>query len=175
VGFGPVLATVSGIQRHHKPFKINILRLTLAKSPICRDRTPQTNENKPLLYRISLEGGRVMYPECRHIMPNGAKCHSPAMRGMAYCYFHTPGRRSAQGQGRAQKKPLKLPVLDDRTAIQIAVTQVLNAIGSSKISRRSAGQLLYGLQIASEVLRRPGRPPLPKNIPGTAAPQSPVR
>ena len=59
-----------------------------------------------------------MYPECRHIMPNGAKCHSPAMRAMAYCYFHTPERRSAQG--RAQKKPLKLPALDDRAAIQIA-------------------------------------------------------
>ena len=97
-----------------------------------------------------------MYPECRHIMPNGAKCHSPAMRGMAYCYFHTPGRRSAQD--RVQKKPLKLPALDDRTAIQIAVTQVLNAIGSSKINRRAAGQLLYGLQIASENLRRPGTP-----------------
>jgi hypothetical protein len=111
-----------------------------------------------------------MYPECRHVMPNGAKCHSPAMRAMAYCYFHTPERRSAQG--RAQKKPLKLPALDDRAAIQIAVTQVLNAIGSSRISPRSAGQLLYGLQIASEVLRRPGRPPLPKNTPATPAPQS---
>lgn len=112
-----------------------------------------------------------MYAECRHIMPNGAKCHSPAMRAMAYCYFHTPGRRSAQGQGHAQKKPLKLPALDDRAAIQIAVTQVLNAIGSSKINRRTAGQLLYGLQIASENLRRPGRPPLPKNTPGTPTPQ----
>ena len=37
-----------------------------------------------------------MYPECRHIMPDGAKCHSPAMRGMAYCYYHTPGRRSGR-------------------------------------------------------------------------------
>lgn len=112
-----------------------------------------------------------MYPECRHILPTGAKCHSPAMRGMAYCYFHTPGRRSAQALGRAHKKPLKLPALDDRAAIQIAVTQVLNAIASSKINRRTAGQLLYGLQIASETLRRPGRPPLPKNNPGAPTPQ----
>jgi len=59
-----------------------------------------------------------MYFECRHIMPNGARCHSPALSGTAYCYFHTPGRHSAQG--RAQMKPIRLPALDDRAAIQIA-------------------------------------------------------
>ena len=95
-----------------------------------------------------------MSPECRHIMPNGAKCHSPALRGMAYCYFHVPGRRPAQGQSRACKNPLKLPALTDRTAIRIALGQVLSAIGSSKLSQRSAGQLLYGLQIASDNVQR---------------------
>ena len=94
-----------------------------------------------------------MYQECRHIMPNGAKCHSPAMRGMAYCYFHVAGRRAAQGQSRARKKPLKLPALTDRNAVQVAVNQVLDAIGSSAISPRSAGQLLFGLRIASDNFR----------------------
>jgi hypothetical protein len=63
-----------------------------------------------------------------------------------------------QGQGRARKKPLKLPALTDRNAVQIAVNQVLDAIGSSTISTRSAGQLLFGLQIASDNFRRAGRP-----------------
>jgi hypothetical protein len=73
---------------------------------------------------------------------------------MAYCYFHVPGRRPAQGQSRACKNPLKLPPLTDRGAIQIALGQILSAIGSSKLSQRSAGQLLYGLQIASHNVQR---------------------
>jgi len=96
------------------------------------------------------------------MMPSGSKCHSPALRGTAYCFFHTPGRRTAQGQNRARKKPLKLPPLVDSAAIQSALGQVLNAIGSSTISSRSAGQLLFGLRIASDNLRRPGRPPKPE-------------
>ena len=94
-----------------------------------------------------------MFQECRHIMPTGAKCHSPAMRGKAYCYFHMPGSRNAQGQSRARHKPLKLPDLVSRSAIQSALGQVLDAIGSSKIGPKAAGQLLFGLQIASDKFR----------------------
>lgn len=103
-----------------------------------------------------------MFQECRHTMPSGAKCHSPALRGMAYCFFHVPGRRNAQGQSRAHKKPLKLPPLIDRNAVQSAINQVLSAIGSSRVSPRSAGQLLYGLRIASDNFRSAGRPPQSK-------------
>ena len=103
-----------------------------------------------------------MAEECRHIMPNGAKCHAMAMRGMAYCFFHAPARRLMQGQGRAHKKPLKLPALTDHNAIQVAVQQVLNAITSSAITPRAAGQLLYGLQTVSDTFRRAARPPQPK-------------
>jgi hypothetical protein len=64
-----------------------------------------------------------------------------------------------QGQGRAHKKPLKLPALTDRNAVQVAIHQVLDAISSDTISQRSAGQLLFGLQIASGNFRRAARPP----------------
>jgi len=90
-------------------------------------------------------------------MPSGAKCHFIALRGMTYCYFHVPGRRPAQGQGRVSNRPFKLPVMKDRSAIQLALGQVLSAINSSKINARSAGQLLYGIQIASDNIRRAGR------------------
>lgn len=90
-------------------------------------------------------------------MPSGAKCHSLALRGMPYCYFHVRGHRPAQGQSQAPKQPLKLPVLNDRRAIQVALGQVLSAIGSSRINARSAGQLLYGIQIAPDNVRRTGQ------------------
>ena len=30
-----------------------------------------------------------MFNLCRPIMPSGAKCHTPALRGKPYCYYHT--------------------------------------------------------------------------------------
>jgi hypothetical protein len=29
-----------------------------------------------------------MFIECRHRMPNGCKCHSPALCGKPFCYHH---------------------------------------------------------------------------------------
>jgi hypothetical protein len=86
-------------------------------------------------------------------MPNGSNCHSPAMRGSAWCYFHVPGRRSSQGRSQARLKPLKLPALVDRNAVQTAITQVLNAMGPRKISQESAWKMLFGLRIAADNLR----------------------
>ena len=103
-----------------------------------------------------------MCQECSHIMPSGARCHSPAMRGMAYCFNHAPERRYALGPTRAHKKPLKLPALVDPRAIQTAIGQVFDAMTTSKINSRTAGQLLFGLQIASDNFRRAGRPPHPE-------------
>ena len=35
-------------------------------------------------------GERIaMFNLCRPIMPSGAKCHTPALRGKPYCYYHT--------------------------------------------------------------------------------------
>lgn len=95
-----------------------------------------------------------MYQECRHIMPSGVRCHSPALRGMHYCYFHTRLHRLASAQGGGKEEPLNLHVLEDRSAIQLALSQVLNALGSSKLDPRRAGLFLYGLQIASQNVER---------------------
>ncbi len=91
-----------------------------------------------------------MYPVCRHIMPNGNCCHSPALRGTPFCYFHTRLHRLTAAQKRGENKPLTIPVLEDRSALQIAVGQVLNALVTCKIDAKSAGVLLYGLQIATQ-------------------------
>jgi hypothetical protein len=89
-----------------------------------------------------------MYPECHHIMPNAAKCHSPALRGKAYCYYHLRLHSLAPKPAPASRK-LKIPSLADRREIQTAISQVSNALTSSRINLRDAGLLLYALQIAS--------------------------
>jgi hypothetical protein len=42
-----------------------------------------------------------------------------------------------------------IPLLEDRMAVQIALTNVLEAIATNRIDPQRAGLLLYGLQIAS--------------------------
>jgi len=49
---------------------------------------------------------------------------------------------------------LALPAIEDPASIQIALTQVVSALASSRIDARRAGLLLYALQIASQNVDR---------------------
>jgi hypothetical protein len=89
-------------------------------------------------------------------MPNGARCHSPLLRGTPYCYFHTSLHRFAAEKAQGKQEPIELPVLEDRSAIQVALAQVLNGLACSKLDPRRAGLFLYGLQIASQNVQRNG-------------------
>jgi hypothetical protein len=49
---------------------------------------------------------------------------------------------------------IKIPVLEDRSAIQIAIAQVLDALCSSRLDPKRAYLLLYAIQIASKNVER---------------------
>ena len=91
-----------------------------------------------------------MHIECRHIMPNGKKCRAAALRNMPYCYFHTRVHELTRSKSKPKNQPLELPVLEDRSAIQLALAQILDALATARIDHKRAGLLLYGLQIASQ-------------------------
>ncbi len=95
-----------------------------------------------------------MCPECHHIMPTGAKCHSPALRGKPYCYFHIRLHTLTRKPGPSPEEPINFSDLADRGNIQTALGQVLDALSSSRLAPRHAGLLLYGLQIASHNCER---------------------
>ncbi|MGB0064213.1 MAG: hypothetical protein WBP85_07185 [Terracidiphilus sp.] len=105
----------------------------------------------------------MSYMECRHIKSNGCKCHAAALRGMPYCYFHARLHRALHNQkANSETLPpavpgveLDLPAVEDRTAIQLALTQVLQGMGSRRIDPRFGTQLLYGLQIAAQLIDPP--------------------
>ena|SRR5579862_5633914 len=90
-----------------------------------------------------------IFKECRHIKTNGLKCKSPAMRGSAYCYFHArrfqPYRRGAH----SVETRIEVPELLEGKGLAHAISQVLQALGNSRISPRRAAVLLYGLQMAA--------------------------
>src|ERR1700757_842404 len=86
-------------------------------------------------------------------MPSGRKCHSPALRDKAYCYYHHSLHRLADPAGPAAKE-LPVPAIEDARGIQIALTQVLGALNSPYMDTRRAGLLLYGLSLASNLIPR---------------------
>lgn len=91
--------------------------------------------------------------DCHHVMPSGERCKSPAMRGTQLCYFHSRLRRVTGQRCKPGKKPLKLPFLEDRVAIQLAVSQILDAIAANTIDPRRASLMLRALQIGSQLFR----------------------
>ncbi|HTW82289.1 MAG TPA: hypothetical protein VME23_22270 [Terracidiphilus sp.] len=88
-----------------------------------------------------------MIKTCHYVMPSGLRCQAPAMRGCAFCYHHSrsaaPSRKSIPAESR-----IELPARLDSDGITQTLHQVLNALGSCRISPRRASILLYGLQMA---------------------------
>lgn len=99
--------------------------------------------------------------ECQHVRPSGKKCAARAIRGHRFCYFHLQTRRGyanitpaeAVANGATAPVPgaatISMPMLEDRSAVQLVITDVLRALAANQIDTKRASLLLYGLQIAS--------------------------
>ena len=79
---------------------------------------------------------------------------------MDYCYFHNrlktiakPNRAKSRSAP-AEEEPRKFPVPEDRSAILVALSQILNDLSSNALDTRRAGLLIYGLQVASQNVER---------------------
>ena len=98
------------------------------------------------------------YKECRHIMPSGLHCKSPAMRGSAFCYFHGRAPRPAR-QVRPLETNIEIPTVIGSSGCALAVNQIMQALAANRISSRRAAILLQGVQMASGQIL-PGAPDL---------------
>ncbi len=93
--------------------------------------------------------------QCRHIFTDGRRCGSPCLRKPEghedFCYYHHTSRRPAPCIGRSRRRSttFTLPLLEDRSAVQHSISQVLQKLAQNELDPRRAGLLLYGLQIAS--------------------------
>ena len=91
-------------------------------------------------------------PRCQHVKTNGTQCGSPALRRRRLCFFHDRIR----SQRIADRKSLirfDLPLLEDANAVQMALMQVIQRLGSGTMDHKTAGLMLYALQTASINLR----------------------
>ena len=86
---------------------------------------------------------------CAHIHLTGRRCGSPALSGRRLCYFHDRARRP-------QRPNYDLPLLEDATSVQFALTQVVRALQDKALDPKTCALLLYALQTASANLKRLG-------------------
>ena len=84
---------------------------------------------------------------CAHVHLSGRPCGSPALAGRRLCYFHDRARRPARPN-------YDLPLLEDATSVQFALTQVVRALQDKALDTKTCALLLYALQTASANLKR---------------------
>ncbi|MGA2169225.1 MAG: hypothetical protein ABSG62_13520 [Terracidiphilus sp.] len=95
-----------------------------------------------------------MVNECRHVMPSGLHCQSPAMRGSSFCYFHARPQRPA----RPHEVRIAMPDQLDGKGTQAILHRTLQALAAGHITARRAAVLLYGIQMS--LGQAPQIPPL---------------
>src|SRR5579862_2267745 len=94
---------------------------------------------------------------CRHIKVSGTQCGSPALRNKRFCFYHQQDRQAkvecysdlpeATGE-------ISFPYFEDAHSVQMVIRQVVQMILQKRIERKTAGLILYALQIASSNLKR---------------------
>jgi hypothetical protein len=99
---------------------------------------------------------------CRHIKSDGHQCKAVALKTSVFCYFHSRlneghrlyRSRMVGGKGLMERGHIiALPALEDRLAVQLALSEVINALACNFIDIKRAQALFYGLQLASSNCR----------------------
>ena len=96
-------------------------------------------------------------PRCRHIKVNGTQCGSPALRNKNFCFYHQenrPVRVECYSDGPDATGEITLPYFEDAHSLQAVIRQVVQMVLQKRLERKTAGLLLYALQIASANLKR---------------------
>ncbi|HLK06683.1 MAG TPA: hypothetical protein VKV30_02015 [Candidatus Angelobacter sp.] len=80
-------------------------------------------------------------PRCEHVFTDGRCCKAPRVKKGKLCYAHTLME---------EKRPveLNLPPLEDANAVMLWLMDVLRGLAEGRITEKTAGIMLYGLQLA---------------------------
>jgi hypothetical protein len=92
---------------------------------------------------------------CRHVKVNGTQCGSPALRRRRLCFFHVrcQEQRARIAGSQFGQARFVVPLLEDANAVQMALMQVMQLLGSGQMEHKTAALMLYALQTASCNLR----------------------
>ncbi|HUI82929.1 MAG TPA: hypothetical protein VL240_01830 [Candidatus Binatia bacterium] len=103
---------------------------------------------------------------CHHTKASGARCGSPALRGMRYCFYHYGARQclpvprgmfvepSPKLPDAPPMHDFPIPFLDDPAALQIGYMQALYGITSKRLELKQARLVLTALDGALRNLKQ---------------------
>jgi hypothetical protein len=120
------------------------LKEHLRRNPGTRQHVPDDRALDQEIYQTlcrNLERANEA-PRCGAIKEDGTLCRSPRLNDDIHCYAHYRMR-----EARAMK--LELAAVADPNGIQMSIMQVQRALIDGTISEKTAGLLLYSLQIAA--------------------------
>ena len=95
-------------------------------------------------------------PRCRALTVGGHRCKNYVLGGLHLCFSHYRNRRPALPDPRY----VSVPLLEDRSAIQLMATQILHGILSHRLDPQRARAATYVLHVAALTVERPPRPRL---------------
>jgi hypothetical protein len=108
-------------------------------------------EPKPLNYKILGKIKMSQVSICEHLHDKGTRCGSPAVRGLALCYFHS--RMTQRPTEKNGKLRYPVPALESAESIQLAATHIAQALADDLIDSRKANSLLRALSIAMSSIK----------------------
>ncbi|WP_263383658.1 hypothetical protein [Granulicella arctica] len=110
---------------------------------------------------------------CRHLFTQGHQCGSPSLREENFCYYHHTSRIPAPRPPRrtpCETEDFHLDIPEDRPALRRALGEVLRRLAAGRIDTKTAGLLLYGLQVVGSNL-----PPDPEPLTTPDLTKTPVQ
>src|SRR5258708_26205866 len=81
---------------------------------------------------------------------------SPALRSKNFCFYHEQDRPwpvECYSDGEYATGEITLPFFEDAHSVQTVIRQVVQMVLQKRLERKTAGLLLYALQIASSNLK----------------------
>jgi hypothetical protein len=102
---------------------------------------------------------------CQHLKVNGTQCGSPALREAKHCYYHVRYHwEDLEKIENHHEWRVTFPTLEDANAVQISLAQIMERLISVQIDPKTAGLMLYGLQIATMNLKSTSLEPDPRLV-----------
>ena len=106
----------------------------------------------------------MSYPTCSHRKADGLLCGTPALRNQKLCYFHRRDHQHQQQIARVRRRAetllLHLPSMETLCDVQLALSEVIDALAAHRIEPERASALLFraaaGVRASSPAARRLG-------------------
>jgi hypothetical protein len=88
---------------------------------------------------------------CTHTHDSGEICKSPAIRGTALCFHHTPHKK-IERQFPYESEPFELPKIHSKSNIIFAISEVLQRMAQRRLKRSDANTYLHGFALTARIM-----------------------